>query len=59
MNFRTLDVQEMEKIIGGLTRTNRNTGCMAMGFAAGIAAGFNPFVGGLTTFGCMLLTPAD
>jgi hypothetical protein len=49
----------MEAIIGGAycpTRKDRNAGCAAAGIAAGIAFGFNPFVGGLTTLGCMLVT---
>lgn len=46
----------MEIIFGGVSRSERNAGCGALGLAAGIAAGFNPLVGGLTTLGCMLIT---
>ncbi|WP_369752763.1 hypothetical protein AB3G34_13730 [Flavobacterium sp. WC2409] len=44
---------EMLEIAGG---SARDWGCGAYGLAAGIAAGFNPLVGGLTTFGCYMLT---
>lgn len=52
-----LSLSEMELIIGGITRAERNAGCVSLGLAAGIAAGMNPLVGGLTTLGCMLITP--
>lgn len=55
-----LNSLQMENLIGGRpSRANRNAGCAAMGLAAGIAAGLNPLVGGLTTLGCMLITPYE
>ncbi|WP_255520463.1 hypothetical protein [Flavobacterium sp. ALJ2] len=42
----------MEKLEGG----DRLAGCALTGLAAGVAAGLNPLVGGLTTLGCFLLT---
>ena len=57
--MKKLDSYQMENIIGGecLSREQRNAGCAMMGIAAGMASGFNPFIGGLTTAACMLLTP--
>ena len=58
--MKTLELNQMENIEGGCDRcwggglTNRDWGCAALGLAAGIASGFNPLVGGLTTLGCML-----
>lgn len=57
--MKKLDVQIMEKIYGGVSRNERNVGCGALGLAAGISAGLNPIVGGLTTLGCMLVTSFD
>lgn len=54
--MKRMSLESMELIIGGVSRSERNVGCGALGLAAGIASGFNPFVGGLTTFGCMLIT---
>ncbi len=51
--MKTLSLEQMQKIEGGLTK--RHLGCTALGLAAGLAAGFNPIVGGLTTLGCFLL----
>jgi hypothetical protein len=50
--MKKLSLEQMEKIEGG---TKRQFGCTALGLAAGIASGFNPIVGGLTTLGCFLL----
>lgn len=57
--MKKLDFQSMEKVIGGVSRDERNVGCGVLGVAAGMAAGFNPIVGGLTTLGCMLITSFD
>jgi hypothetical protein len=54
-----MSFESMELIIGGVSRLDRNLGCGALGLAAGIASGFNPLVGGLTTLGCMLITSYD
>jgi len=56
-----LNSLQMEIIIAGRpSRTNRNLGCAAMGLAAGLAvAPIAPFIGGLTTLGCMLITPYE
>ena len=43
----------MESLSGGLTA--RDLGCTMSGLAAGIASGFNPLAGGLTTAACYLL----
>ena len=51
--MKKLNLEQMQKINGGLTK--RQLGCTALGLAAGIASGFNPIVGGLTTLGCFLL----
>lgn len=51
----SLTLEEMEIIMAG-SGGARLAGCASYGLAAGIAAGFNPFVGGLTTLGCFLLT---
>lgn len=52
--MKKLEMNQMETIEGGLTNGQR-AGCAAYGLAAGIASGFNPLVGGLTTLGCMLM----
>ncbi|WP_167018871.1 hypothetical protein [Chitinophaga sp. Cy-1792] len=44
----------METILGG--EAGASYGCAMLGLAAGIGAGMNPLVGGLTTLGCMLTT---
>jgi hypothetical protein len=55
--MKKLELTQMENLIGGLRALNkRDYGCGAYGLAAGIAAGCNPLVGGLTTLGCYLLT---
>lgn len=54
-----MSFESMEMIIGGVSRSERNAGCAALGLAAGIASGLNPLVGGLTTFGCMLTVSYD
>lgn len=51
--MKKLELNQMEKLEGG---DRRHAGCAAYGLAAGIAAGLNPLVGGLTTLGCFLLT---
>jgi hypothetical protein len=56
--MKTLDLNQMEQLQGGRPLNSRDYGCGAYGLAAGIAAGFNPLVGGLTTLGCYLLTPS-
>jgi len=58
--MKELSFEKMEEINGGSWWTEHNPlgqdiGCGALGLAAGIAAGFNPVVGGLTTLGCMLI----
>jgi len=52
--MKTLSLEQMENLNGGLT--SRQLGCFYLGLAAGIAAGCNPIVGGLTTLGCYLIT---
>ena len=44
----------MENLKGGKLSA-RQLGCVSLGLAAGIAAAFNPIVGGFTTLGCFLL----
>ena len=59
VSMRKLSFDEMAEINGGITRAERNWGCVALGLAAGIGAGWNPAVGGLTTLGCMLIQDYD
>jgi len=55
--MKKLELTQMENLMGGLRPLDkRDYGCGAYGLAAGIAAGCNPLVGGLTTLGCYLLT---
>lgn len=60
--MKTLELNQMENLIAGCERcwgdglSSSDWGCAALGLAAGIAAGLNPLVGGLTTLGCMLTT---
>ncbi|WPO79716.1 hypothetical protein [Flavobacterium sp. KACC 22761] len=56
--MKKLELIQMENVNGGELRPlgKRDYGCGAYGLAAGIAAGCNPLVGGLTTLGCYLLT---
>jgi hypothetical protein len=60
MDLNTLKISlnrnEMEEVQGGRALDHRDYGCASYGLAAGIAAGFNPLVGGLTTLGCYLLS---
>jgi len=62
--MRTLEMSEMEMIEGACSRcwgslSSSDFGCAALGLAAGIASGFNPLVGGLTTLGCMLASGGE
>ncbi|WP_428231170.1 hypothetical protein [Flavobacterium sp.] len=52
--MKKLELDQMENLKGGLT--SRQVGCGVYGLAAGIASGFNPLVGGLTTLACFLTT---
>jgi hypothetical protein len=51
--MKRLDLSQMENLVGGFT--NRQIGCFYLGLSAGIAAGCNPVVGGLTTLACFFL----
>jgi hypothetical protein len=58
--MKELSFEKMVAIYGGSWWTINHSwaqhgGCAALGIAAGIASGLNPFVGGLTTLGCYLL----
>ena len=54
MKMKKLNFNELDLLVGGVTRTERNTDCVALALAAGIASGLKPLVGGLTTLNCML-----
>nr|WP_315221396.1 hypothetical protein [uncultured Flavobacterium sp.] len=57
--MKKLELTQMEDLEGGRPLTNRDYGCAVYGLAAGLASGpFGPVVGGLTTLGCYLMTPA-
>ena len=53
--MKELSFEQMETIEGGLTQKQRLWGCGIAGFVAGVASGFNPFIGGLATTSCFLL----
>jgi L-cysteine desulfidase len=53
--MKKLNLNEMVAIEAGTRRQEIVAGCAALGLAAGIAAGLNPLVGGLTTLGCILI----
>ena len=59
--MKTLELNQMEKLSAGSSWWDWNEplkasdfGCMTFGLLAGVASGFNPFVGGLTALACML-----
>lgn len=52
--MKKLEIEQMESIEGGLT--DRQIGCALTGLTWGIAAGWNPLVGGLATAACFYLT---
>ena len=57
-----MSFEQMENVLGGVTRAERNAGCASLGLAAGLASFWNPFcplIGGLTTLGCMLTVSYD
>lgn len=56
--MKKLELNQMENLQGGAL-TPRQIGCGTYGLAAGIASGFNPLVGGLTTLACFLVTPVE
>jgi hypothetical protein len=53
--MKTLSLEQMENVNGGIVLTDRQKGCFTLGLATGIAAGMNPLVGGLTTLACFWL----
>ncbi|MDO5615480.1 MAG: hypothetical protein Q4G16_04765 [Cruoricaptor ignavus] len=53
--MKKLDVKQMENLQGGWKLTDRDKGCFFAGLAAGVAAGMNPLVGGLTGLACFYL----
>jgi hypothetical protein len=59
MEMKKMNLESMEMIVGGISRAQRNAGCAMLGLAAGLSTACNPLVGGLTTLGCMLITPCD
>jgi len=54
--MKNLELKQMEEVNGG-GLTPRQVGCGLYGLAAGLAAGCNPLVGGITTLACFLTTP--
>lgn len=55
--MKKLDFQQMEIINGGGFWSKWDISCGLYGLAAGIATGFNPIVGGITTAACLLQEP--
>jgi hypothetical protein len=53
--MKILELCDLEMIQGGTVQAYQ-VGCGLLGLAAGIASGFNPWVGGLTAWGCMLIS---
>ena len=53
--MKTMNFEQMEMLNGGNEGPSAaQIGCGLMGLATGIACGFNPIVGGLYTYGCLL-----